>query len=417
MTSLRNDIGCGGLSRQKGLIAIFVTAAFLFIAGIATFAIDINHAYMDKSKLQNAVDSAALAAATVINGEGTVENGDATVVETLDAIIGFGGNSELAEIKNYLEVTYSDDPTNGASFVDSASYSSSSDYIYVRVAIAGYPLNNFLITLFGVDKYVSASAVAGPSASTTPNAIVPIAVCQGSDDVTDSGYINGQVYAVKSTLSALGSGNFQYLALEDATGADILSESLAGGYNGDLAVGDSILTEPGGNTNKGINGVNSRLGTQQRNSLDATLYPPDKYTKEPEELAEIDSDGNVLYYEDDPDNAWHYDDYEAELKACVKGASNDDCNTYYNSSAANDRRTLIVPVVDCSGGPSGRTYVTITKFACFFLLQSMDKIGNELAMFGEFIESCPVTSGGGYDLDNGTQYRVVLFNDPNSEGS
>ncbi|MCE0494317.1 TadE/TadG family type IV pilus assembly protein [Vibrio salinus] len=403
--------------KEKGLVAVFVTFTFLFLAGIAALAIDINYAYMDKSKLQNAVDSAALAAAAVINGDNSVDNGDATVDSTLDSVIAFTGNTEFSDIKSHLSVTYSDDPTDGASFVSAGSYSSTSEYIYIRVAITGYPIRNFFVSVFGLDKYVSASAVSGPSAPTTPNTVVPVAICEG-DESTPSGYINGEIYAVKSNNSALGNGNFQYLVLEDATGADILSESLAGGYNGSLRVGDSILTEPGGNTNKGINGMNSRLGTQQQNSLDATTFPPDKYVKEPAELAELDNDGTtVLYYEDDPGSAWHYSDYKDELAQCAGGATNDDCTDYYDATGGNNRRTLVVPIVDCSTGPSGRTYVTITSFACFFLLQSMDKIGNELALFGEFIDSCPVSSGGGYDLDDGTQYRIVLFNDPLSEGS
>lgn len=425
--------GLMGYRKQKGLIAIFVTVAFLFLAGMATFAIDINHAYMNKSKLQNAVDSAALAAAKIINGENSVSNGDTTVTTTLSNILAAKGNTELTDITSatYLNITYSDDPTDRNSFVDAATYSSTSNYIYVRVAISGYPISNFIISVFGIDKYVSASAVAGPSAPTTPNSIVPLAICEGEDsEGSVSGYENGKVYAVKSNISSLGAGNFQFLAFEGATGADDLSEALAGGFNGDLKVGDYVDTEPGGNTNKAIDGINSRLGTQKNNSPDSELYPPDKYVKEPAELATLDDEGNAVYYPDDPEtenvdeseNGWYYSDYDAELTACINDQAG--CDTDYYNPSGSIRRTLVVPVVKCKSDDgedvdvvNGRASVEITNFACFFLLQSMDKIQNELALFGEFIETCPPVPGGSYDLDNGTLYRIVLFNDPLSEAS
>ncbi len=424
MTSLRKRSKYSssmGYRKQKGLIAIFVTIAFLFLAGIATFAIDINHAYMNKSKLQNAVDSAALAAAKIINAENSVSNGDTTVTTTLSNILAAKGNTELTDITSatYLNITYSDDPTDGDSFVDAVTYSSTSDFIYVRVAISGYPISNFIISVFGIDKYVSASAVAGPSAPTTPNSIVPIAICGDEDDPSSlSAFEGGKIYAVKSNISSLGPGNFQFLAFDGDTGADELSEALAGGFNGGLKVGDYVDTEPGGNTNKAINGINSRLGTQKNDDPESDFYPPDKYVKEPAELATLDDEGNAVYYPDDPENGWYYSDYEDELTACLSGDAG--CNTsYYNASGALNRRTMVVPVVNCNDVEpiNGNATVQVATFACFFLLQSMDKIQDELAMFGEFISECPPVPGGDYDLDNGTLYRIVLFNDPLSEAS
>lgn len=416
MTPLRKRLhhfGLQGYRKQQGLVAIFVTMAFLFIAGIAAFAIDMNHAYMNKSKLQNAVDSAALAAAVVINNEHSVVNGAATVTETLDKIINSGGNSELLNIDNstYLKITYSDDPTDKSAF--STSYSGSGDYIYIRVAISGYPINNFISHIFGVDKYVSASAVAGPSAPVGPDSIIPVAMCDKDPD--GNNYEENKIYAVVSGELDIGSGNFQFL---DFGGDTSLSENLAGGYDGDVSQG--VWTEPGENTGPVLAGMNSRLGDTKDQV--SSVYPPDKYVKQPFDINKNDAatlvedkdtgEVSVSYSGD-----WYYSDYKTEKEECDADPQGCTNSAYYNEDGAADRRTLVVPVIDCTQDINGTTYVQIEGYKCFFLLQEMDKQLSKLVLFGEFIANCPISPSGTYDLDNGNQFRIVLFNDPFSEGA
>ncbi|MDC0609343.1 Tad domain-containing protein [Vibrio sp.] len=413
LLSRKHSMSYHSIAKQKGLTAIFVTVAFLFLVGIAALAVDVNHAYMNKSKLQNSVDAAALSAAFSVDNNGSISDAELAALNTLTQIEGFEGNSELSTIRNYVSITFSDDPTNSASFVSGGSFSSTAEAIYVRVAVAQYPLSNFFVQVFNLEKFVSASAVAGPSATINPQNIVPITICQGDNPSTPIGYEIGEVYAVKSTDNELGSGNFQFLDFDDSSGASDLSENLAGAYEGNISLGDIVVTEPGQKTQKVINGINSRLGTASKNSVDTSVYPSDKYVKEPDTPASLNTDGSVNYTD-----SWGADEYSTELTACVNGATNADCSSYYKSSGAYNRRMLVVPIVDCSGGVSGKTSLVVTEFACFFLLQSIEKSGSSFEIFGEFVESCPVIAGG-YDPDNGGdgQYRIVLFNDPLSEGS
>ena len=50
--------------KQQGLVAVMITAALLVFLAVSALAVDINHMVVNKTRLQNAVDSAALAAAT-----------------------------------------------------------------------------------------------------------------------------------------------------------------------------------------------------------------------------------------------------------------------------------------------------------------------------------------------------------------
>ncbi|MEZ9955466.1 pilus assembly protein TadG-related protein, partial [Vibrio splendidus] len=50
--------------KQQGLVVIMITAALLVFLAVSALAVDINHMVVNKTRLQNAVDSAALAAAT-----------------------------------------------------------------------------------------------------------------------------------------------------------------------------------------------------------------------------------------------------------------------------------------------------------------------------------------------------------------
>ncbi|POF53666.1 pilus assembly protein TadG-related protein, partial [Vibrio vulnificus] len=54
-----------GKHKQQGLVLVLVTVAMLSFVIMAALAIDVTHQVVNRTKLQNAVDAAALAAAMV----------------------------------------------------------------------------------------------------------------------------------------------------------------------------------------------------------------------------------------------------------------------------------------------------------------------------------------------------------------
>ncbi len=216
--------------QQKGLVLVLTTAALLALIGIAALAVDVNHALLNKTRLQNAVDAAALAAAIVMDDGGTRDQGAAAANAALTTMAGASGNAEMDFTGSTIQIQFANDPTlfpSGGG--DQSGYTTSEDS-YIRVFASGYDLEDFFAGAFGFNKDIAASAVAGPSSSIDIlTNVVPIAVCEGEDGGAN-GYNIGQVYALKladQNQSEMGSGNYQLL--DFGSGADTVREALAGG--------------------------------------------------------------------------------------------------------------------------------------------------------------------------------------------
>ncbi|HAS64434.1 MAG TPA: hypothetical protein DCS35_18820, partial [Vibrio sp.] len=254
--------------KQHGITLVLITLVMLFLLGMAGFSIDLNHQVLNKTRLQNAVDSAALSAAVVADETGDVELAEAAARSTLASFSGESGNDQLAIDGDLTTVTFS---FNLETFSLAGAFSppAGNEDIYVRVSVQDIELSQFLSYLFGLDKNVSASAVAGRSAAITEVCnITPIAMCgDPSGDVDDAwGYqqegvdiLNtahnspDQIHEVKigsKSGTEMGPGNFHLLDFGQdggggSGGSALVRQALAGAYNGCTAVGDTVLTKPG----------------------------------------------------------------------------------------------------------------------------------------------------------------------------
>lgn len=423
--------------KQRGLVAIFVTVAFLFLMGIAALSIDINHAFMNKSKLQNAVDAAALAGATMADDGAEQADIEHAIKETLTKTVQFAGNSGFSDMLSvtedengnvsnaYLSISYSNDPRDS----DAVNWTSTLPVgdVYIRVALDDYPIHNFIVQLFGLEKNISASAVAGRSTSANPCNIVPLAVCSAGETVQDDdgnietffGYEIGRVYALKTSSTDLSSGNFQLLALGGA-GANILRNNLAGEYDQCVGSNVSVTTQPGGASGPVQEGLNTRFGLSK--NMDTKRYPPDVYVREPAQnkRARLDKNGDVIY-----NDSWSYAMYEANVSQCLKAnaSSYSDCRPHDAQPPAvagtTGRRILAIPMTNCTGMKGGKANdLPVDGIGCFFLLQSVDVVGVKQVIFGEFIGQCSLANGTLNDESNNEgPYKIVLYKDPFSQES
>ena len=236
-----------GMRKQRGLVAVIVTIALFAFLGIAVLAIDINHALMNRTKLQSSVDSAALAAAVILDSSGSDASAEAVAKDSLAKMAAASGNGEFDFDSASIAISFSNDPTDF-----SGSYDDTADDRYVRVAVSNLSLNSYFIQLLGVNKTLSASAVAGRSASATDVCnVVPMGICALDPDETDpllaGGYSTNNVYSVKmvSNESDMGPGNFQLLDLDGTdddsedknTKEDHIKYQLAGTYESCISIG------------------------------------------------------------------------------------------------------------------------------------------------------------------------------------
>ncbi|MGF1719969.1 pilus assembly protein TadG-related protein [Vibrio kyushuensis] len=408
----RSKLATRRRGKQSGLVLVMVTVAMAALIGVAALSIDVNHSLMNKTRLQNGVDAAVLAAALVIDNNGTTAEATAVANTTLTNVAGATGNSEMDFSTATITVEYSNDPTT---FPD-GSYSSIED-TYVRISVTDYELEEFFVQMFGMSKEIAASAVAGPS---PPEVIlvniVPMAVCEGEDGGAN-GFDPGTLYAVKlpsNQNSDMGPGNFQLL--DFGSGASTVREALAGGFETEVNINDPVLTKPGNTVGPVGQGLNTRFGQYGGGGVNAADHPSDVYVRQPVEEATMDNSG-VITYEDESGSGgepWGYSDYEAALPDCT---GDSDCRIAQGGQY--NRRILPVPIVDCTGATGGVNSFTITAIGCFFLLQEAPtNNGSKQPVFGEFIEECTASGGvPGQDADTDGPYKIVLYKDPLSTES
>ena len=401
----------GKPNRQKGLVLVMVTVAMLAMMGVAALSIDVNHAILNKTRIQNSVDAAALAAAIVMDSEGTNADATSAAKTTLSNMAGATGNDEMDFSSASVSIEYSNDP----SIFPQASYDSNLD-TYVRVTVSSYPLDNFFAGIFGVNKQLSASAVAGPSPGAAAVNVVPMAICQGADGGS-AGYVAGSLYALKladQAQSSMGSGNFQLL--DFGSGASTVRLALAGYYGGSAGIGDTVITQPGNSIGPVGQGLNTRLGIYSGGGVSSSDYPPDVYVKEPSTPARLDNDGNIVYADTSGAGGtpWGYDDYQDALPDCT---GDSDCRVA--SGGQHDRRIIAVPIVDCSGASGGTSSFTVTALGCFFMLQQAPSSnGSKEPVFAEYIDDCSARGGNpGQNSSSDGPYLIVLYKDPGGEES
>ncbi|MCQ4326047.1 pilus assembly protein [Stutzerimonas stutzeri] len=409
--------------RQRGAVMVLVVVALATMLLMGALALDGSHMLVNKTRLQNAVDAAALSGAkTLQQVTGSGNAGSLTqdaARETFRRNAEAAGNGELAgalgdDLGSILRVDLS------ASVYGPFSFPGPADARYVRVSVAELPLAGFLwgiLQAFGNDtnKAVAAIATAGPS-PTSPCNIAPLMVCgnPGQHDPDAGmfwGYRFGDLEVLKGAAGnspAIGPGNFQLIRLGDSAGGADVREALAGGIEQCNSVGKAVETEPGNTVGPVSQGFNTRFG-QYAGALSnsAGEYPPDLVT---------DYSSPAISY----NNATAQAEYQGQAVSSNAGnlstASaalldyNDwrqrvaDCPNGCRADGVFERRMLKIVLGDCSGSSGGQTSVPVLGFGCFFLVQPLPTgTGNEAQIFGQFVSECegdnvpdsdPVNDGG-----------------------
>jgi len=379
----------GRIRWQGGMVLPLLAVAMVSLLAMSGLALDVGHLYLNRSRLQNGLDAAALAAADVLLASGSEQAARQRAEQLFREDIGSG----LAALAATPVVEFS------ATLVPFVAATTPPQFVRVRVDALSIPLW-LLPILPGVGEAVTlrGSAVAGPAPLAEVCDVVPLLVCAGSSACSASdcfGYpLNGDEQVLKTGAGnsgwEVGSGNFQLLSLSCGSGADCLRESLAGTYRSCLSLGASVTTKPGNSVGPVVQGINTRFGIYQ-GGLSSEEAPADLITATP------------LLYED--------------YLAAVAARSPEEA-----ASPQVGRRLLTVVMADCSGTVNGAGEVSLLGFGCFFLTREAQQQGNEQQVYGQFLGACEA-SGIPLDRDQVWQsggmlpYRVVLYKDPAGIGS
>jgi Flp pilus assembly protein TadG len=403
-------LNCG--NKQRGAVVVIVAIALPVLLFAMGWALDFGHVFVNKTRLQNALDATALSAAIAINYDVNKDTAAATTKgkDTFNSFIGASdcdntsgnlapGNKELACLNaNDLVFDYSRTLDPWASFNPTPADS----FAFVKVTSTNMlNVTPWLIKIFRPDDItVPAIATAGPVGQNC--SLVPFVMCANMNpldkdcsDGTCYGYTVGKISSLIRACNgaknscppnSLESGNYGLLNLDGLKGGKDIKCALAPaakgcndpGYRNTCTAGgdDTALeTKPGYTWGDVKQGINDRLASDS----DTTEYH--KY----------DNKGEPINYNPSP-----YHQYETNKKG-------------------NNRRIMGVPIGNCTGLQNGNTELPQVGTACMFLTEKVidndPKTGIKKAVMAEFTgDSCQ--QNGVWDPNNPVlngPYKIVLF--------
>ncbi|HYF82016.1 MAG TPA: Tad domain-containing protein [Clostridia bacterium] len=210
---------------KKGSSSIILLFMITVIIGLMTLTVDAGLLYLEKSKLQNTVDSVALAAVSVY------EEGQEKMLEEAYKYSNFNGVPPE-------ELTIDIQESNRKVTVNS------------NKSVSLYFAKIFSIS--SADVGAKATAVTGPVAAM--KGIRPFGV-------EDQEFIYGETYTLKNGGGGGTTGNYGAIAL-GGTGSSTYRNNLINGYNVHaLKVGDEIETETGNMDGSTFDGISELLGS------------------------------------------------------------------------------------------------------------------------------------------------------------
>jgi len=206
---------------EKGTALVIVAAALTVILGMTALVADVGALTLEKSKLQNATDAAALAAARELPDTAAAEQ----------------------KAKEYLALNHVDIENSEISFSGSG-----------KITVKASKTQDFLFApalgIYHGTASARSAAVCGSVSSIT--GVVPFGI-------PDQQMVYGVEYKLKAgSKDDYGPGNYGALALE-LRGASSYLNNLKYGYSGVLSVGDWVETEPGNMSGPTEDGINYRL--------------------------------------------------------------------------------------------------------------------------------------------------------------
>jgi hypothetical protein len=362
--------------RERGATMVLVVVGLAALIAMAGLALDTAHVLLNKSRLQSALDAAALA------GAKKLDQSASTTLASADAASVFNLNVLQFPELNKAGLTLT---TQFSSTLNPFS-AGTTPAAFVRTSITGFTTQMSLISVLGINSInVGGSAVAGPSPSVVQACgVVPVGMCGTSAAGGPLyGYAVGQVTGLNDARvsGAIGPGNFGLLAL-GGNGAAKVHSNFDNGYQGCRSTGNSVSTEPGKAAGPVSQGIDDRF-TSPPDPINSAAHQTSLTTAGNGDIMQGAKDISAITPASNQASAltFNYADYTALLAAQTY-----DTQPLPTGTAVFGRRILPTPIVNCTGATNGKGSVTVLGFACVFLLQ---KLGNGPSLiFAQIIGTC-----------------------------
>ncbi|MCF6293979.1 MAG: Tad domain-containing protein [Robiginitomaculum sp.] len=252
--------------KQSGSIMPVTALAMASIIGMAGLVFDSGNVFVNKTKLQNLLDSAALGSAKVLSDSRSQFLASQAAREIISNTLAQPGYSQLADIglaANSFVIQYSS--TRNPFVANPAA----TRYVRIRLNEGVVQIDSLFMTGAGISNYeFTGSAVAGPSpALSTVCNVLPAIICGDPAVLPDAGGLFGYHYGAQVTLAMgniqnndIGPGNYQLLDLAEHGNDASLRASLAGDSTACVTQNSTVETKPGVNRGPVSQGFNTRFG-------------------------------------------------------------------------------------------------------------------------------------------------------------
>ena len=362
--------------RQQGAVTLLVVISLPLMLLAMGWALDFGHVFVNKTRLQNALDATALSAAIAINGDVTHSTAAATIKgqATFNLFKAALGNNELSNLSaSSLVFSYS------KTLYPWGTFNSTKDtFAFVKVTSTNMlnvtPVLIKVFKVFNKNITVPALATAGPVGQNCT--IMPFLLCATKNAPCNEdscyGYTEKHDYSLYNNYAA---GNFGLLNLSN---------------NGANGIRDELKSQAATNCSTKIS---SETGVAWGPVRDGINYRIDT----------LDTDHND-YNSSGNENKYEYSDYK--------------------SNGGNGGRVMAVPIGDCSvmegdkEDNEGRNkMIPLVGYGCVFITEHVPQ-GNNQAVTVEYIGSCQ--QAGGWSPQNSTlngPYKIVLFKSTSSPDS
>lgn len=357
--------------RQRGVALVLFTIGTLAILGVAGLAVDLGLAYIARTRVQNAVDAAALTAARHLS----LHASPGLAASAAQAAYALNQAGLDPAIVPQVEMSPTLVPFNPAG--------SAPKFVRVSVTAMPSPLR-FASVLPGIGGSIGldAVAVAGPIPLGQICNALPLAVCgTGADTDCSDGACFGlgpNEFEIKGDARSLGPGNYGLLVL-DCVGANCVRDGMAGGSELCFEDGGTVLTQPGVASGAAAQGLNTRFGVYQ-GPVSAADYPPDVVTRHVPALTHAQ--------------------YQAALATPALW-------DYPPPAGVAQRRIAVTPIVDCSAPLNGRTRADVLGAACVFLTQPVD--GGNGTLRAEVAPDCLAEGTVAETPGTSAAHKIVLY--------
>ena len=380
--------------RQRGAAMILVVVGMVAILGIAGLALDSGHMMLNKTRLQNSADAAALAAAKTLDQTADVTLAEAAAEAMFAVNAGNAGNREIGDAYASGDI----DVTVEFSSTLNPFTPGSVPPAYVRVRALGFTMPAWFSVVVGVtSKRAAASAVAGPSPTINQACnIMPMMVCgDAAAGPPFFGYAAGRARGVEveHQQRRLGGRPRQLSAHPPRRRARRRRSPRSHGRR------LRRLHDDGRHTSKPSPATPSVPSCRASTRASAATWgrcrrpckPLIRRTSSSQQPAPPTRLRSRHRHDHASRAAGHRRrGHQLQLRRLLGARRRRELRppALADGIGAFQRREAAIAIGDCDGTTNGQGEVPLLGFGCFFLLQEAEQQGNESYIYGQFLEDC-----------------------------